>query len=165
MNRAWPLPALETASDGQIENAAGNRENPTCRLNTVEDTFTRQRGLISLIYFVSHICYSRHCVELWLGKTPQREAIFPLLSCQAGRKWQRESCAFYVLVAGSCCVWTMSERLCSQSSQCWDSEWNMEGGKSLPVSANSNVSQWWMGYLDRATMNWANRQRVVTFSF
>lgn len=28
VNRAWPLPELETANDGKTQIATGNRENP-----------------------------------------------------------------------------------------------------------------------------------------
>lgn len=111
----------------------------------------------------SHICSSRHLLELHLGKTWQREAEshFSLPSCQAGRKRQREL-THYVLVVGSCGAWTMRLCLHSWPSQCRDSEWNMEGGKSLPGSANWNVSLWQIGYLDVAW--WIVQTGKVTFS-
>lgn len=89
----------------KMQQATEKIQRMTWRLDTLEDTFTRQRRLISLIYFFfsSHICYSRRRVELWLGKTVQREAIFPSRPVRLEGS-DGEKVALYVLVAGSLCL-------------------------------------------------------------
>lgn len=52
MNRAWPLPALETASDGRDSDSNGQQRKKTCKPDIGEDTFTRRRELIHLIYLL-----------------------------------------------------------------------------------------------------------------
>lgn len=87
--------------------------------------YTPKRGLISLALPFSHICSSRHLLELQSGKTWQRGSHFSRLE---GSDSER-GCAHYVLAAGSCSVWTMSRRpVLPGRVKSRDSEWNMEHG-------------------------------------
>lgn len=95
----------------------------------------------------SHICSSRHLLELQLGNTWQREAICPCRPVRLEGS-DGEKVAHYVCVAGSCRVWTMRLSLCCRPASCPDSEWNMEEEEraclDLPTQM-SHCGEWALG--------------------
>lgn len=121
-------------------------QSVTCKRDSAEDTFTRRARPTSSDLPRSHICSSRHLLELRLGKTWQREAaglVFPAF-LSGWRGSDGEDFAHYVLVAGSRCIWTMSLwPWWSQPNWCRDSKWNMEGGACLDLpTQTSRCSEW-----------------------
>ena len=87
----------------KLKQATEKIQRRTCKLDTAEDTFTRQRRANLSDLPSSHICSGRHLLELQLGKTWQREAIFPSQPVRLEGS-DSEKLAHYVLVAGSCSV-------------------------------------------------------------
>lgn len=149
---------------GETQIETGNREKNMLSWHWRGYIYTPARANLSDLPS-SHICSSRHLLELQPGETWRRGAVSftPLPSRQAGRKRQRETLHITSSVSGSCSVWTMSLCPRCRPSQRRDSEWNMEGGKSLSGICQLNVSLWWMGSLDVATMDCANRGSPSTW--
>lgn len=163
-------PCVASASAGDSERWARLRlkqatEKKTCKADIGEDTFTRRRELIYLIYLLLTFVLVDTFLSYSLAKHGEGEPFLspPLPSRQAGRKRQRETLHITSSVSGSCSVWTMSLCPRCRPSQRRDSEWNMEGGKSLSGICQLNVSLWWMGFLDVATMDCANRGSPSTW--
>ncbi len=130
MNRVWPPPEVETVNDGVTQTETVNSENPKKDKHTwhCEDTFTCQQELNSLDLPSFHFCSSRHLLELQLGKG---RPFFPPRPVRLEGS-DNEKLAHYVLVAGSCSVWTMS--LCPRSrAKSVSRQWVKYGGRKEPA--------------------------------
>lgn len=76
----WPLPELETANDGarlKLQQATEKIQQLTCKVDIVKDTFTRQRGLISLIYLLLTFVLADAFLSYSLAKHGKRKPFYP----------------------------------------------------------------------------------------
>lgn len=77
LNHAWPLLELETVNDAETQTAIEKTQRLTCKLDTVEDTFTHQQRLISLIYLLCTFVLADTFLSYSLAKHGKGKPFFP----------------------------------------------------------------------------------------